>query len=394
MATATAQAVDDLVRATRARMPELLERIQKRIRAEIPFYAGEDVVGSDELRSSLRDNVDYILAGVAGGRADLDTPKATGQARAAQGAPMPEMLAAYRLGFSEVWRTLVETARLVPGIAPDALVDLAGAIFALHDEYCSAAMAGYRDESRQILRATEREHAALVEAILTGTPSPGTLWEAAQALRLPLEGVFLVVAAEALDVGHDPLPRIQSSAAVLDVGSVWRLQPDLLVGVLSLRRRERVGDVLELLGRHATGRVGVSPVVAELRQAAWALRLARLALANQPVGTGVGQFAEGPLSLLVAAAPHAAMEAARSVLEGILELPDDDRDLLLGTFSAWLDADGSATDAAAALFCHPNTVRYRLRRIEERTHRSLGRPSDVAELVTAVRAWSQLPHPD
>jgi sugar diacid utilization regulator len=289
---------------------------------------------------------------------------------------------------------LVATARQIPEIPPDVLVDLAGTIFALHDEYSSAAMAGYREESRQILRTTEREHAALVEAILLGTPSQGTLWEAAQALRLPLEGAFLVVAAETLEVGHDPLPRIQSSAAALDVGSVWRLQPELLIGVLSLRRRDRVADVLELLRRHAAGRIGVSPVVAELRQTAWALRLARLALDNQAIGVGVAQFAEGPLNALVAAAPHAALQAARSVLKGILELPDDDRDLLLGTFTAWLDADGSATDAAAVLFCHPNTVRYRLRRIEERTRRSLGRPSDVAELVTAVRAWSQLPHAD
>lgn len=390
----TSGAVEELVRATRARLPELLDRIQKRIRAEIPFYAAEDIVGADELRASLRDNVDYILAGLAGTGASLDVPQSTGQARAAQGAPMPELLAAYRLGFAEVWSGLVATARSLPGIPDDALVDLAGTIFALHDEYADAAMVGYREESRQLLRTTEREHAALVEAILTGTPTQGTLWEAAQTLRLPLEGAFLVVAAETLEVGHDPLPRIQSTAAVLDVSSVWRLQPDQLIGVLSLPRPDRVDAALALLRRHATGRVGVSPVIAELGRAAWALRLARFALANQPAGSGVAQFADGPLDTLVAAAPHAAMEAARAVLKGVLELPADDRDLLIGTLNAWLDAGGSATDAAATLFCHPNTVRYRLRRVEERTHRSLSRPADVAELVAAVRAWSQLPHAD
>jgi len=66
--------------------------------------------------------------------------------------------------------------------------------------------------------------------------------------------------------------------------------------------------------------------------------------------------------------------------------------MLLGTFEAWVRAGGSATAAGAALFCHPNTVRYRLRRIEAGTGRTLSHPGDVAELVTAVRAWRELPH--
>ena len=59
----------------------------------------------------------------------------------------------------------------------------------------------------------------------------------------------------------------------------------------------------------------------------------------------------------------------------------------------WLDADGSANAAGAALFCQFNTVRYRLRRLEETTSHSLTAPTQLAELVTAVRAWSEQPHP-
>ena len=97
--------------------------------------------------------------------------------------------------------------------------------------------------------------------------------------------------------------------------------------------------------------------------------------------------------MLVAAAPHVALETARVVLGALFELPPDDRDLLLSTLDAWLDSGGSATATGARLFCHPNTVRYRLRRIEAGTGRSLSDPRELAELVTAVRAWSQLPHP-
>jgi DNA-binding PucR family transcriptional regulator len=38
-------------------------------------------------------------------------------------------------------------------------------------------------------------------------------------------------------------------------------------------------------------------------------------------------------------------------------------------------------------------VRYRLRRVEEATNHSLTAPAQLAELVAAVRAWSELPHP-
>jgi DNA-binding PucR family transcriptional regulator len=46
--------------------------------------------------------------------------------------------------------------------------------------------------------------------------------------------------------------------------------------------------------------------------------------------------------------------------------------------------------AAELLCCHPNTVRYRLRRIEKRTGRSLSRPRDLAELCLAFEVHRRL----
>jgi DNA-binding PucR family transcriptional regulator len=62
------------------------------------------------------------------------------------------------------------------------------------------------------------------------------------------------------------------------------------------------------------------------------------------------------------------------------ELTEDERQVLFETFRAWLDSDGQVGAAAELLFCHPNTIRHRLRRIEKCTGRSLSRPRDVAEL--------------
>jgi hypothetical protein len=378
--------------ALRTGLPALTERIMARIRAEIPFYAGQDIVTHDELHKSVRANIDYLLASLTDSATpNLTAPHATGRARAAQGAPLAEMLTAYRVGVAELWSAMAATARDLPGVPASDVIDLAGAVFAVQNTYTDAALTAYRDEAREMLRTQERERAALVEVILTGAAARGTLWEVANALRLPLDGSFLVVAA-ATDLGHDPIPRAESALAVLDVRSVWRLDADLSLGVLSLPDRTRNAAVLNVLGRQATGRVGASPVFAELHQASWALELARLALGSHSGDTGVTQFRDSPIDLLVAAAPHAALEAARAVLGSLLALPEDELELLLGTFEAWVRANGSASAAGAELFCHPNTVRYRLRRIESGSGRTLNNPGDVAELVTAVRAWRELPH--
>ena len=98
-----------------------------RIRAEIPFYAGQDVVTQDDLHESVRANVDYILASLTGpATPNLGAPHATGRARAAQGAPLAEMLTAYRVGVEELWSAMAGTARDLPGVSAGDVIDLAG----------------------------------------------------------------------------------------------------------------------------------------------------------------------------------------------------------------------------------------------------------------------------
>ena len=85
------------------------------------------------------------------------------------------------------------------------------------------------------------------------------------------------------------------------------------------------------------------------------------------------------------------MKIRSSVLRRVKELPIAERTILLDTFQAWLQEGGSANDTATRIFCHPNTVRHRLRRIEELTGRSLSRPVDIAELCLAFEVEQRLP---
>ena len=56
------------------------------------------------------------------------------------------------------------------------------------------------------------------------------------------------------------------------------------------------------------------------------------------------------------------------------------------TLAALLQHDGSPTHAAADLYCHRNTVIYRMKQIEQLTGRSLADPRDKMLLGLALMA--------
>jgi len=60
---------------------------------------------------------------------------------------------------------------------------------------------------------------------------------------------------------------------------------------------------------------------------------------------------------------------------------------LVETLVAWLDAFGDVTAAAEALFVHPNTFRYRLRRAAEIADVDLGDPDQRFDLMLQIRVF-------
>jgi len=104
----------------------------------------------------------------------------------------------------------------------------------------------------------------------------------------------------------------------------------------------------------------------------------------------VSVFDGSILATAAVSAPEVMVELANRVMECFSDLGDEEREILFETFRAWLDHDGSMRTAGEILFCHPNTVRYRMHRIEQRTGRSLARPRDVAELCLAFEVHRRL----
>ena len=94
----------------------------------------------------------------------------------------------------------------------------------------------------------------------------------------------------------------------------------------------------------------------------------------------------GSVDLLLATAPALARQAFRaSLLTPLLDYDADHGTELVRTLRVFLDCSGSWTKAAEAMFVHVNSLRYRMRRVEELTGLDLGSLADQAALLLALR---------
>ena len=74
-------------------------------------------------------------------------------------------------------------------------------------------------------------------------------------------------------------------------------------------------------------------------------------------------FDRDALAVTVVGAPDLMVRISHNVLGALNDLPEHDRDVLLDTLEAWLDHGGSIDQIAHHMFCYPNTVWQRLRRL-------------------------------
>jgi PucR C-terminal helix-turn-helix domain/GGDEF-like domain len=249
---------------------------------------------------------------------------------------------------------------------------------------------GYREQLK-VLDDTSL-HSSLIDALLEGRIRDDcSLDEVASCLRLRKHGPFVVIAAA---VGSDdvaPLTKIESKLRSLDVYSAWQLLPDWKVGIVCVNSGQQFDKVVGLVSRTAVDRVGVSARFDDLRDAPQALHFAKMTLQGRPHSDSpVAVFDGTILATAVLAAPEVMVKSADTILARFGDLHDDEREVLFETFRVWQETDASLVVCAERLCCHPNTVRYRLQRIERRTGLSLSRPRDIAELCLVFEVFRRL----
>lgn len=355
------------------RMIEVLLRTE-------PAYRELALHGEDDLRASTRGNLERGLRSLIGvasgtGRTSLCDAREVGRRRAAQGLPLEAVLRAYRLGGQVTWETLLEVSRTSSREHDTLLLEVAGAVWRSNDAECGALAEGFREEQRRLAGVDDEARQRLLGGLLDGRGGDRAFVRTAAAmLGLPLDGRLLVVAALPDDDGTVPLVLPGNALLRRGVRSAWGMRSGTQVGLVALGGL-RVQEVMHWLEGPAAGPVGVSGPVDGAAGVGVAFRLAETAARTLPPGAGrVVAIDERLPEALLSNSPEISSLLVGQSLGGLLELPDDEREVLLDTLAAFLESDGSPTRAADELYCHRNTVMHRLRRIESVTGRKLTDP--------------------
>jgi hypothetical protein len=355
VATPLPEELLELARSQRSQVKRLAIALVELLSTRTECYRRVAHDYPDELRlvceKHLRDALDSLIETR---EVQLGGVLRTGRTQARIGITLPDALRGYRLAGTYMYELLVSGGLFTP----EQMLQTSTTVWRIIDAFSEALTTAYRE-----VEGLDRSE--LLDQILEGRLSD--VEEATRLLGLPSPAKLLVI------VSDEP-----SVAEVLGTQAVWRRNVGITAMGLDLLRQTLAGT---------PGAAGVSTPFTDLTDAPTALHRARIARRCVPQdGRGVVVFGDLPVAALVAGAPVLAAELAQEMFARMLTLPAAEREILLTTLDTWYAEGGSAKNAGKILYVHPNTVRYRIRRIEDLTGRDLDRPQCVAELYLALQA--------
>jgi hypothetical protein len=248
----------------------------------------------------------------------------------------------------------------------------------------------YRREAVRLQRQDLQRQQSVLDSLLEGRGADPEFADVARAtLGIDVDDAVACVvllydggSGDALSPAEDRLDRLGISAR-------WHVRSGAYFGLLSGALPDEAG-LVELFAAHAPGRMGVSLSADGIAGFATAFQLATRAAETLPRGERcVVSVGERLPEVLLAGSPQVTPLLLSQTLGPILSQPEGHAATLLETLAAVLRHDGSPTHAAHELFCHRNTVIYRLKQIEQLTGRSLTDPRDKMLLGLALMAWSR-----
>jgi hypothetical protein len=373
-----------LCRALLAEVDDLADRLTARLLEREDVYDVLGVPVREDLRATCRASLERMLTQLAGdlppGAHAAALTVDTGRRRARQGVPLEVVLRAYRQCGRLVWERMRELSRNeLDGVHDAALLVVADDVWRILDASSDRLVDAYRREEARLRGLELGRRWAVLEGLLAGRGhEPAVARDAARLLDIRENAELLCVVAPSDGADEDPLPAPTEALAGI-APSLWHARSAEIVGVVVPPEDAAAAlpAVVTALGRRASGPVGVSPPVRGLARLDVAHRWARLAAGTLPAGRGAAAALDDRLpEALLAEAPDLAPRLRRAALGGVLDLPESERRTLIETLRAVLDAGGSPSRAASALYCHRNTVMYRLARLEALTGR---RPSDARD---------------
>lgn len=363
----------------------LIETIARLIvGAEPPGFYDEE--SEADLRLALHEALVSMLGLLAGDETPsaLEPARTTGRRQVQQNLPLEGALRAYRLAGQALWQDFVARARAGGAPVGDALLDGAGELWRVVDDFCGAVAQAYREEERTLRDRDERVQSAVLGALLEGRGAdPQFARDAKHALGLAAADQLVCVVGLADSPDTLPLDGARERLRAAGLSSVWATFAGSDVGVVDLGS-QRAAQVRQVLAPAVRIRAGMSPVFSELADLPRAHRLAEIAAAC--AGRGVRVLEDDLVAGLVVDAPLVPSMLVERTVERLLSSDGQDGPTLLATVRAFLEADGSLNTAAQRMFVHRNTMLHRINRIEKITGLSLRSLDSQVLWVLALRA--------
>jgi hypothetical protein len=371
----------------RRRLPDVANHTIAAVTGEVPSYAA---AFGGPMGDTIENAVQMALAGflrlAARGRSgDPGTPLspalegayALGRGEARSGRSADALLSAYRVGARVAWRELAETA-VEAGVPADMLASFAELVFAYIDELSAASLSGHADELETSGRVRQGYLDRLGLGILRGDPADALLAAAERADWVPPRTLTVILV---------PSVQVRPVHGLLDPRTLSNVGEPTLpdgVGVLLVPDaggRARSGLLRSLAGRSAV----VGPARPWLTAATSYTRALRgLDLRSGDEGEATYDTEEHLADLVLTADAEAVADLRARVLAPLAGLRPATRQKLTETLLSWLLHQGRRDDIAAALFVHPQTVRYRMGQLRELYGERLDDPSMVRDLTIAL----------
>jgi DNA-binding PucR family transcriptional regulator len=391
--TYIAQAAERLSR----RLDEVTQQMVDRMIEQVPAYRRLPPDGIADVQALATRNTRVMSAALrAGTHLDRDELRYVAEhvrERVRRGVSMEEMLHAYRAAVTVFWEAAIAEG-VTLGFSRDAALELARRTSELTDDLTTHAAETYVREISRLRALSDQEARDLLELLLRGEVDAEALATHHAAPGLDSAESLVVVVGRIARTDRSESDALESAAAVLTgalttghasplvavrTGVVVAVAPAEAGAPIAPRLAEAHEGLrergIELFCGLSAPRSGLARVPAAFDQAALAVSRASL---TQPVVS----LAELPViqNLLLGATG-----TMRALLTSLAEdINFEGRESATGmrtTLRAYADASMNLTRAAEALHVHPNTLRYRLRRIEERSGRDPHTFSDLVDLI-------------
>jgi hypothetical protein len=393
-------ALAHIVEALRARQAEIVGRGVEQIFTAIPGYAKvRDPKFEEDVRRHVDGHHDFIVRTLAEGRLpdadDLGFMRTVASRRVAR-IRLADFMNGFRTYHEVVWAAILESVTDEETRA--AALDCAGILMRYINVAAAEAGEAFVEAERLALAHGERVRRDLLDDLLAGRPpAPGPKLMAAHdaGLHLPVANV-VVVAVPLVAPEDEHTLRTVALSLSRAIGSALRpltvTRHDELVLIARVERdiADLVDDLRAVQGRldgeGTTLAIGMSSVQTGLERTAHAYAEAQAALERV---RGAGGVVALPVLSAFDCLTLFGRETARgripaTVRQFVAEDMADGR-VLTSTLLEYVASDFNAKLTAERLFVHPNTARYRLGKIEERTGCNLRSVSDVLDLLIAVR---------